>query len=317
MVRLVIYLSGQIIFVEQTSYAIIQHNVLNRITIFVNISIVLRTKNEGKLLGKTLDLIRKQDYSPPPEVILVDSGSTDDTLAVASRQDGLRIVKIPAKEFTYGRSLNTGVRASSGDVIVALSAHAFPCGEHWLERLVSHFDDPKVAGVYGRQLPHDDAWPSVKRDYLEFYGQQLRIQSDADNPNDHCFSNSASAIRRSLWEKHPFDEELPYCEDREWARSMLMLGYKILYEPSAVVCHSHNESLLLVYRRCREEMLARKLLYQEQFDNNLRWYRIWARSVAEDVSFIRGDGQRKKWFLWVLLYRLFWALGRSSHFLSR
>ena len=280
----------------------------------MNISIVLRTKNEGKLLGKTLDLIRKQDYSPPPEVILVDSGSTDDTLAVASRQDGLRIVKIPGKEFTYGRSLNTGVRASGGDVIVALSAHAFPCGEHWLERLVSHFDDPKVAGVYGRQLPHDDAWPSVKRDYLEFYGQQLRIQSDADNPNDHCFSNSASAIRRSLWEKHPFDEELPYCEDREWARSMLMLGYKILYEPSAVVCHSHNESLLLVYRRCREEMLARKLLYQEQFDNNLRWYRIWARSVGADVSFIRGDGQRKKWFLWVLLYRLFWALGRSSHF---
>ena len=213
---------------------------------------------------------------------------------------------------------NTGVRASSGDVIVALSAHAFPCGEHWLERLVSHFDNTKVAGVYGRQLPHDDAWPSVQSGTIfEFYGQQLRIQSDADNPNDHCFSNSASAIRRSLWEKHPFDEELPYCEDREWARSMLMLGYKILYEPSAVVCHSHNESLLLVYRRCREEMLARKLLYQEQFDNNLRWYRIWARSVAEDVSFIRGDGQRKKWFLWVLLYRLFWALGRSSHFLSR
>jgi rhamnosyltransferase len=204
----------------------------------VNISIVLRTKNEGRLLRKTLDFIRKQDYSPPPELIIVDSGSTDDTLAIASRQDGLRVVKIPAKDFTYGRSLNTGIRASGGDVIVALSAHALPCGELWLERLVSHFDDPKVAGVYGRQLPHEDAWPSVKRDYLEFYGQQLRIQSDANNPNDHCFSNSASAIRRSLWEQHPFDEELLYCEDREWARSMLMLGYKILYEPSAVVYHS-------------------------------------------------------------------------------
>ena len=283
----------------------------------MNISIVLRTKNEGRFLPETLDLIRKQDYSPPPELIVVDSGSTDDTLAIVSRQGRVRVVKVPAMEFTYGRSLNTGIRASGGDVIVALSAHAFPCGEHWLERLVSHFDDPKVAGVYGRQLPHEGAWPSVKRDYLAFYGQQLRIQSDADNPDDHCFSNSASAIRRSLWEKHPFDEELLYCEDREWARSMLMLGYKIFYEPSAVVYHSHNESPMVVYRRCRQEMLARKLLYKEQFDNQLQWYRIWARSVAADVSFIRSEGQHKKWFLWVLLYRLFWALGRSSHSLSR
>jgi rhamnosyltransferase len=283
----------------------------------VNISIVLRTKNEGKLLRKTLDLIGEQDYLPPPELIIIDSGSTDDTLAIASRQDGLRVLKLPANEFTYGRALNTGIRASGGEVIVALSAHAFPCGKHWLERLVSHFDDPKVAGVYGRQLPHEDAWPSVKRDYLEFYGQQLRIQSDADNPNDYRFSNSASAIRRSLWERHPFDEGLPYCEDREWARSMLMRGYKILYEPSAAVYHSHNESPLVVYRRCRQEMLARKLLHEEQWDNHLQWYRIWARSVAADLSFIRRDGQHKKWFLWVLLYRLFWALGRSSHFFSR
>jgi rhamnosyltransferase len=283
----------------------------------VNTSIVVRTKNEGKFLGKTLDLIRQQAYTPRPEIIVVDSGSTDDTLAIASRQDGLRIVKIPAEEFTYARSLNTGFRASGGDVIVALSAHAFPRGEHWLERLVSHFSDPKVAGVYGRQLPHDDAWPSVKRDYLEFYGQQLRIQTDPDNPNDHCFSNAASAIRRELWEKHPFDEKLPYCEDWEWARSMLMLGHRIVYEPDAAVYHSHNESLRVVYRRCQQEMLARKLLYKQQFDRNFQWYRIWARSVAADMSFIQKNGQHKKWFFWVLFYRLFWAMGRSSHFLSR
>jgi rhamnosyltransferase len=290
---------------------------LNGIAIFVNISIVLRTKNEGKFLSKTLGLIRQQTYIPRPEIIIVDSGSTDDTLTIASRQHGLRIVKIPAEEFTYGRSLNTGIRESRGDVIVTLSAHAFPRGEHWLERLVSHFSDSKVAGVYGRQLPHDDAWPSVRRDYLEFYGQERRIQTDPDNPNEHCFSNAASAIRRSLWEKRPFDEMLPYCEDWEWARSMLMLGHTIVYEPDAAVYHSHNESLRVVYRRCQQEMLARKLLYKQQFDRNFHWYQVWTRSVAADMSFIQKNGQHKKWFFWVLFYRLFWAMGRSSHFLSR
>jgi len=283
----------------------------------VNISIVLRTKNEGKFLGKTLDLIRQQAYTPRPEIIVVDSGSTDDTLAIASREDRLRIVNIPAEEFTYGRSLNTGIRESHGDVIVALSAHAFPCEEHWLKRLVEHLSDPKVAGVYGRQVPHDDAWPSVKRDYLEFYGQLRRMQTVPDDPNDHCFSNAASAIRRSLWEKHPFDETLPYCEDWEWARSMLRLGHTIVYEPDAVVHHSHNDSLRVVYRRCQQEMSARRILYKQQLGRNIPWYRIWARSVAADISFIQKNGQQKKWFFWVLCYRLFWAIGRSSHFLPR
>ncbi len=283
----------------------------------MNLSIVLRTKNEGKFLGKTLGLIRQQSYAPRPEIIVVDSGSTDNTLAIASREDGLRVVNIPADDFTYGRSLNTGIRESRGDVIVALSAHAFPRGKRWLNRLVSHFNDPKVAGVYGRQLPHADAWPSVKRDYLEFYGQESNIQTDPDNPNDHCFSNAASAIRRSLWEKHPFDEKLPYCEDWEWARSMLMLGYTVVYEPHAAVYHSHNESLRVVYHRCRQERLARGILYKQQFGRNSHWCQIWARSVAADISFIKKNDQHKKWFLWVPVYRLFWAMGRSPHFLSR
>jgi rhamnosyltransferase len=289
---------------------------LNVITIFVNISIVLRTKNEGKFLGKTLGLIRQQAYTPQPEIVVVDSGSTDDTLAIASREDGLRIVNIPAEEFTYGRSLNTGIRESRGDVIVALSAHAFPHREHWLERLVSHFSDSKVAGVYGRQLPHDDAWPSVKRDYLEFYGNQMREQTDAANFGDHYFSNAASAIRRDSWEKHPFDETLPGCEDWEWARAMLMLGLKIVYEPRAEVYHSHNESLFAVYRRSRREMLANKLLYNRQFDSNSKWYRTWKKSVVADMAFIQRNREAKKWILWVPFYRLFWAMGRSSQFLS-
>lgn len=283
----------------------------------MNISIVLRTKNEGKFLGRTLDLIRKQVYTPKPEIIVVDSGSSDDTLAIASQRNDLRVINLAPDDFTYGKALNVGVRASSGDVIVALSAHAFPYQDFWLERLVSHFNDPRVAGVYGRQLPHDDAWPCVRRDCLEFYGPQLRIQSDPSDPNDHCFSNAASAIRRRLWELHSFDETLPYCEDWEWARSMLNRGYVIVYEPESSVYHSHNESLTNVYRRCRQEMLARRLLYKHQFTRDLNWCRTWMRSVVADFSFIQKHGGPKAWIFWVLFYRLFWAVGRSSNYLPR
>ncbi len=285
------------------------------LVIFVNISIILRTKNEGKSLGETLALLRRQVYAPRPELIVVDSGSTDDTLAIAVREADLRVITIPPAEFTYGRSLNIGIRAARGDIVVALSAHAFPLGEHWLSRLVDPFCEPRVAGVYGRQVPREDAWPSVKRDYLEFYGSQRNIQTDPANPGDHCFSNAASALRRSLWEQHPFDETLPYCEDWEWARAMLERGYVIVYEPEASVYHSHNEPLTSVYRRCRQEMLAKKQLYKRQIRSEANWCRTWMRSVAADLSFIQKSGGDKAGLCRILAYRLFWAFGRSSSFL--
>jgi rhamnosyltransferase len=275
----------------------------------VDVSVILRTKNEGIFLERTLRLLEKQYYAPRPEIIILDSGSTDNTLAIAKQHPHVRLMQIPAHQFSYGRSLNTGFRAASGEVIVALSAHAFPCDEVWLKRLLVHFDDSDVAGVYGRQLPHEDAWPFVRREYAEFYGSQLRVQADPNDIRDHYFSNAASAIRRQLWQHHKFNEELPYCEDWEWARAMLRLGYKIVYEPEAAVYHSHNESFRAIYRRCYREALARESLYAE--DNRISWYDHWRKSVAGDIRFIRQTGQENRWVFWAVIYRFFWSLGRS------
>jgi rhamnosyltransferase len=221
----------------------------------------------------------------------------------------VRLIQIPSQQFSYGRSLNIGFRAAAGEAVVALSAHAFPFDELWLERLVCHLKEPEVAGAYGRQLPHEDAWPYVRREYAEFYGSQLRVQADANDIRDHYFSNAASAVRRKLWQHYNFNEQLPYCEDWDWARTILRLGYKIIYEPDAAVYHSHNESLGNVYRRCYSEALARKLLYGDA--EPISWYDNWRRAVAGDIRFIRQTGQEKSWVLRAMIYRLFWSLGRS------
>ncbi len=277
----------------------------------MNISIVLRTKNEDKFLETTLKLIRNQVHDPVPEIIVVDSGSSDDTLVIARDHTDLQLIQISADDFSYGKSLNTGIRAASGDVVVALSAHAFPCDKLWLQKLLKHFDDSTVAGVYGRQLPHKDAWPCVKRDYVEFYGNELRIQTDPNNVLDHRFSNAASAIRKKFWQRYPFNEKLSYCEDWEWARAMLRLGLKIVYDPSAAVYHSHNESFRDIYRRCYNEALAQRSLYRQESGTILDCFRGWKRSVFADIAFIRKRGENKRWFFWSIVYRFYWSLGRS------
>ena len=273
----------------------------------MKISILIRTKDEADSIGRTLHWLDIQ-LIRPYEVIVVDSGSTDGTVEFLQRGDRVRLIQIPGQEFTYGRALNIGFDAAQGDIVVSLSAHAFPRDEYWLKNLTKHFDDPQVAGVYGSQLPHTHAWPSVRRDYLACYGLKLRVQQNPDDAREHFFSNANASLRHNLWQRRPFDETLPYAEDRQWARCMLRLGYKIIYEPEAAVYHSHNEPLLRYYSRTRKEYEAYKQMYG--------WEKTVKGACSEWLDLIRGDskvilenGEARAWLLWSPIYRFFRVMG--------
>lgn len=268
-------------------------------------SIVIRTKNEEAFLGRTLEAIHAQDYRHY-EIIVVDSGSTDGTLAIARQFNDITIIEINPEQFSYGGALNIGTAESSRDIIVFLSAHAIPVNNRWLSNIVKHFQDPKVAAVYGRQLPHDDAYPPVKATYLNCYKSDQRLQT---TPNDHFFSNANAAIIKRLWDALPFDEDMPGCEDQMWAKQILSLGYKIMYEPEAAVYHSHNESLMRVYQRsCREERGFMKI-DSERRQSLITFWQIWWRKSVRDVNFIVGNNEDKKWLPVVPVYRLFDVYG--------
>lgn len=272
-----------------------------------HVSILIRTKNEATYISDALDLIHGQSVHPL-DIVVVDSGSTDGTVDILKQESEIKLIQMSPDEFTFGRSLNIGVRATAGEVVVSLSAHAFPCNRYWLRHLVKDFTDPGVAGVYGKQVPRRDAWPPVQRDYRDYYRDQIRIQRNLAKFADHDFSNANSAIRRACWEKRPFDESLTGSEDREWARAMLGLGYTIIYEPEAAVYHSHNEELRKVYQRTYREALATKQLYGTGM--SLRGaLETWRESVVEDARFIRNNGREWRWLARAPIYRLFWTFG--------
>src|SRR2546430_1178125 len=84
---------------------------------------------------------------PSVEVIIVDSGSTDATLDIA-REFPTQIIEIPPASFSYGRALNLGVQAASGDYVISLSAHSLPASPYWLTNLLKPFADPTIGAVY-------------------------------------------------------------------------------------------------------------------------------------------------------------------------
>ena len=116
----------------------------------MSVSIIIRAFNEEEHIGRLLYGISQQTY-PKPEVILVDSGSTDKTLEIASHFP-VKIVQIKPKEFTFGRSLNYGVAAAAGEFIVNISAHCYPTYPDWLDQLTQPFKDPSIGLSYGRQI---------------------------------------------------------------------------------------------------------------------------------------------------------------------
>ncbi|MBW4691937.1 MAG: glycosyltransferase [Lyngbya sp. HA4199-MV5] len=269
-------------------------------------SVLIRTKNEAKDITKTLSLVMDQSL-PPDEIIVVDSGSTDGTVELV-QQANAKLITMRPEDFTFGRSLNLGCAATDADIIVMLSAHAFPCDRDWLNHLTQPFADSQVAGVYGKQVPHADADPPVERDYRSFYRDQPRVQTNPQEVGDRAFSNANAAIRRQWWEKRPFDETLSGCEDVEWAWAMLALGTKIVYVPEAAVYHSHNEPLRQVYKRTYRETLALQTLYGQEMGLRDAWS-TWYNAVQADWQFILQQEKNRQWLLRSPLYRLFWTYG--------
>jgi glycosyltransferase involved in cell wall biosynthesis len=235
----------------------------------LKVSIIIRTKNEGKALPEVLRKIKKQAYGGEAEIIVVDSGSTDNTLSSA-REAGCSVIELPQEKFSFGRSINEGVKKATGGFIVLLSGHTLPADEIWLKELIKGFDDRDTAAVFGRQVPVKGFDPFEEWQFYRNFPSKISFLRSLPLRGD-TFSNANCAIRREILLKYPFDETLPGSEDREWAGRIKKYGFKIKYIPESRVFHSHPLSYRAVYDRKFIQANARKLIYPKacRYDNIL------------------------------------------------
>ena len=215
------------------------------------VSIIIRTLNEAKFLPECLQKVGEQKYGGPVEIVVVDSGSTDDTVSIAANFNA-KIVHISKSEFTFGRSLNVGCDASSGEVLVLLSAHCIPCDENWLQSLVNPLLEKTSEYSYGRQIPRDGVSKfSEGMVFRKYYPEQ------ACSPQVGYFCNNAnSAILRSTWQRLRFDEKLTGLEDMELAKRLVNGGGTVSYVASSGVEHIHEESWSRIKIRYEREAAA-------------------------------------------------------------
>jgi glycosyltransferase involved in cell wall biosynthesis len=212
------------------------------------VSIVIRALNEAAHLPALFAGIARGTRQPD-QLVLVDSGSMDDTVAIALAH-GAEVVRIDPERFSFGRALNLGCRHASGEVLVFVSAHVYPLDEHWLERLVEPFDGD-AALSYGRQIGDH------RTQFSEWEIMRRWFPAGSDQDQRHPFCNNANcAIRRSIWEELPYDESLTGLEDLDWATRALAAGQRLVYQADAEVAHVHEETFRQTINRYRREAMA-------------------------------------------------------------
>jgi rhamnosyltransferase len=272
------------------------------------ISVVIPVKNGGIDLARCLSAIERQLVDDEVEVVIVDSGSEDGSVDLA-RGFGARVYEIPPTEFHHGRTRNLGAHEARGDVLVFTSQDAYAANESWLATLSTPLrSDDKVAGAYGRQLPHEAA-PPPERYFLDFlYGPQRRVQriEQADDLafESTLFSNVNSAMARSTWEEFPFAEDIVMSEDQEWSRRVLLAGRAVAYEPDAAVYHSHAYTLGGAMRRFFDSGASAERSYVGDARSSKRaLWRAGARYARGELAWLWETGQRR-WIPYTLAYEL-------------
>ncbi len=224
------------------------------------VSLVVPTLNGARTLPGLLQALEDQTLSPG-EKVAVDSGSTDGTRELLE-EAGFLVRSIPREEFDHGAARDLALSLTRGEIVVLLVQDALPVGPGFLEALVTPFrGNPGIAGVYGRQIPRPGGNP-VLRARLERWaaGRSSPRLQEALTPQEfqaltpwerleRCsFDNVASALRRRVWEKHPFGRR-PFGEDLAWAKRVLLAGYSLFFQPEARVIHSHDRSPWAEFKR--------------------------------------------------------------------
>jgi rhamnosyltransferase len=220
------------------------------------VSVVIRAKDKASAIRDAIASVKCQTI--PIELIVVDSGSRDATPEIA-REMGARVISIPSETFTYGGAINTGVAASSAEYVLILSAHCALPDPRWLEIALRHFGDSRVAGVNGapnHRVRLNRALSPEQR--LIIGAMHAIVVQDRPFYGFVGFSNSCSLVRRSTCSQFPFDEEMTFAEDKEWANRVTQAGHRIVFDAALGVfsAHRRKEGYRSLYRRNQKASAA-------------------------------------------------------------
>jgi len=219
------------------------------------ISLLVPAYNEGRLIESALKSLLELDY-PHYEIIVVDDGSTDDTLANASRMageyGGCRVRVTTKKNGGKASALNAGLAMAEHPIVLCMDADS-RLESGTLKSAVVHFRDPSVGAVAGnvKVVNRRNLWTRLQAlEYVEGLNMARRAQGFLNAVN--IVPGPIGLFRRDvLLAVGGYDRDT-FAEDADLTLKILTAGWKIRYEPRAVAWTEAPERLVdLIQQRYR------------------------------------------------------------------
>ena len=249
----------------------------------VEVSVVIPAKNAAETLGAQLEALRRQRFDRPWEVIVVDNGSTDDTLAVAKSYAGrlpALVVLRASGTNTISYARNRGVEAARGKLIAFCDADD-EAGEGWLAAVTRSLEG---YGAVGTPRDHDRlnaAWVRESRDPPTPDG----LHRNWYPPYLPHTGGGGMAVRREVHEGiGGFDESLRSCEDNDYCFRLQLHGFTLGSVDGALYHYRFKDSIPAIFRQAywyaEQHARLQRLYRTDEFEPPRRWTWPLRNSVA-------------------------------------
>lgn len=258
-----------------------------------SIGILIPTYQAAKHLPHCLPFLIQSPLKP--RILIIDSSSKDDTVAIA-KKFGVETLVIPQSEFNHGLTREKGRRHLNTDIVVMITQDAYPTSVHMLANLVEPIIAKKASVAYARQLPHLGAqfFESFPRSFNYPAKSQIRSINDIHEHGVYTFfcSNSCAAYSSSALDDIGGFPFVLFGEDTVVVAKLLHRHHHIAYVAEAEVRHSHHYTLKQEFCRHFDIGMARhsyndlisiggkdtkrgkiyfKTMLQELMRNNPKW----------------------------------------------
>ncbi len=201
----------------------------------ISASVIIPTFNGAKRIGACLDALAMQAAGRPIEIVVVDDGSTDNTVAVVAAYPGVRV--LTQRNSGPAAARNRGASEANGSILLFTDDDCVPA-QGWLDAMLQPFGNPEVVGAKGtyRTVQRQLVARFVQLEYEDKY-RHMSSQEDIDFIDTY----SGAYRRENFMAMKGYDTSFPVAcaEDIELSYRMSARGWKMRFVPAAVVYHTH------------------------------------------------------------------------------
>lgn len=249
------------------------------------IKVVIPTLNPGEEFLSLAKALCTQKGVLPQDVLIIDSSSTDDTVAKAKKY-GFSVRVIRRETFSHGRTRKEAVESLDADAVVLMTQDALPAAKDSILRLCEClWKDDRIGVAYGRQLPKPSASLMAKHARLFNYPVESRIKTKADIETMKIKAAFCSDVFAAYNKCHldavgGFDDT-GFGEDTLAAAKFLLHGYAIYYCADACVYHSHDYTCWQEFDRYMKTGRFHK--------ENISVFEKLGKAEGEGLRFVRSE----------------------------